>query len=286
MNNRETALSYAARGWLVFPCHPDPGPDHKRPYSKNGFHDASADPSVITEWWSRWPQALIGVPTGEAIGAVVLDIDVKRPEANGYDTLDDLGFGILPDTPMVHTTSGGLHCYFKIPPGGLRNTNGKRGRGIGPGLDWRGTGGYVIVPSPDSGYSWDPHQNFDTVKLAEVPSGLLPREPERVAPAKPVRPEVGIGPYAEKAILTACQRIEKAPPGEQEATLNGESFSIGTLAGAGAIPADFARRALIYAACRMPSYDRRRPWIGSELERKVDRAFRDGMRQPRSAANG
>src|SRR4051812_39651034 len=137
----------AKRGWPVFPCHPG----NKRPRTLNGFHDASTDPAVIAGWWTLWPDSWIGTPTGEPIGAVVLDIDVKRPEANGYDTLDDLGFGILPDTPMAHTASGGLHLYFQIPPGGLRNTNGKRGRGIGPGLDWRGTGGYVILPSPGSG---------------------------------------------------------------------------------------------------------------------------------------
>ena len=143
---------------------------HKQPLTENGFHNASSDPAVIRDWWCRWPRALIGVPTGQATGAVVLDVDVKQPEAFGYDTLDDLGFAILPETPMVHTASGGLHLYFAIPPNGLRNTGGARGRGIGPGLDWRGDGGYVIVPSPGSGYSWDPHWNFEL-------SGLLKYHP-------------------------------------------------------------------------------------------------------------
>jgi hypothetical protein len=49
------------------------------------------------------------MPTGEATGFVVLDIDVKRPDANGFDTLAELGRAILRNTPMVHTASGGLH---------------------------------------------------------------------------------------------------------------------------------------------------------------------------------
>src|SRR5690242_15110239 len=109
------ALGYAARGWPVFPCHPLT----KRPLTPNGFHDASIDPATIESWWRRWPDAWIGVPTGEAIDAVVLDID-RKGGVDGFDTLDDLGLGILPDTPMAHTRSGGLHLYLKIPPGGLR----------------------------------------------------------------------------------------------------------------------------------------------------------------------
>src|SRR3954471_617174 len=184
---------------------------------------------------------------------------------------------------MVHTASGGLHLYLAIPPGGLRNTGGARGRGIGPGLDWRGNGGYVIAPSPGSGYRWDPHWNLSTIALAEVPPALLPREPEGVASTKPVRPATGLSPYAEAALDSACRRIITAPAGEQEATFNGECFAIGTLAGAGAIPAEFARRALAWAAHQMPSHDRRRPWIGSEVDRKVERALAEGMRRPREA---
>jgi hypothetical protein len=275
------AIAYAARGWPVFPCNPEEGPQHKRPLTERGFHDASVAPVVINRWWGRWFAALIGVPTGAAIGAVVLDVDVKRPETYGYDTLADLGYAILPDTPMAHTASGGLHLYFSRPPRGLRNTGGARGRGIGPGLDWRGDGGYVIVPSPGSGYSWDPHWNFETMPLAEVPATLLPREVEREGVAEPVKPEAGLSRYAEAALDAACRRIITAPFGEQETTINGEAFAIGTLAGANGIPAGFARRALIWAATGVPSYDTRRRWQAGELTRKVERAFADGMRHPR-----
>jgi len=159
---------------------------------------------------------LVGVPTGRAIGAIVLDIDVKRPDALGYDTLDELGFGILPDTPMAHTASSGLHLYFRPPADReIRNTGGARGRGIGPGLDWRGEGGYVIVPSPGSGYDWDPIWNFQTAGLAEARSALLPREVERLPCAEPVRPTIGLSPYAEAALDSACRRIIAAPAGEQ-----------------------------------------------------------------------
>jgi len=280
MTPGNTALAYAARGWRVFPCQWR-GARRKRPLIEHGPHDASAEPAIIAAWWQRWPAALIGVPTGSAIGAVVLDIDVKRDDANGYDTLDNLGVAILPDTPIAHTASGGLHLYFEMPANGLRNTGGGRGRGIGTGLDWRGDGGYVIAPSSGSGYEWDPHWNLDTAWLAPVPAVLLPRAAEQSVAAALIKPTTGLSPYAEAALDSACRRIVDAPAGEQEATINGECFAIGTLAGANVIPAAFARRTLAWAAARVPSYDSRRPWRPTELERKVERAFADGLRHPR-----
>jgi hypothetical protein len=248
------------------------------------LHAATRDETQIRDWWHRWPNALIGVPTGRASGFVALDVDLKG-EAFGLDTLAELGFAILPDTAMVHTTSGGLHLYFRaLDYPEIRNTAGAKGRGIGPGLDWRGDGGYVVVPSPVSGYHWDPHWNLDTAPLAPVPTELVPRVPARLPiAAQPVRPETGLSPYAEAALDGACRRILAASDGEQEQTVNGEVFSIGTLAGAGAIPSEFARRTLQRAARWMPDYDPSHPWRAAEIERKVNHAFDDGMRSPRMA---
>jgi hypothetical protein len=275
------ALGYCRRGWPIFPCRHD----NKQPLVRRGFHAATTDDAQIRQWLRHWPRALIGVPTGKAAGWVVLDVDVKRADANGFDTLAELGHAILPETPMVHTASGGLHIYFDPGQRAIRNTAGKRGRGIGPGLDIRGDGGYVIVPVPGSGYRWDPFANFDTLPLAPAPDWLIPPEPARVI-ARPVRPSEGLSPYADAALDRACRRIVAAQRGEQEATLNGEAFAIGTLAGAGGIPADFARRALLWAAHQLRDYDPRRRWRPDELERKVNRAFDDGLRRPREVRRG
>jgi len=159
------ALVYCRRGWPVFPCRRD----NKRPLVRSGFHAATTNEVLVTPWWQRWPKALIGVPTGrDGAGFVVLDIDVKRRGENGFDTLADLEHAILPETPIAHTASGGLHVYFDPSERAIRNTADKRGRGIGPGLDVRGDGGYVIVPAPGSGYEWDPFANFDLLPLAPV----------------------------------------------------------------------------------------------------------------------
>jgi hypothetical protein len=170
----DTALRYARRAWRVFPCQWR-GARRKQPLTKRGFYDASSDPAQIREWWERSPHALIGSPTGRLNGFVVLDMDSKRAGATGFDTLAELGFAMLPETPMAHTASGGLHLYFEPPDRiEIRNTAGAYGAGIGPQLDWRGEGGSIILPSPDSGYVWDPHWNFETTILAQIPAVLLP----------------------------------------------------------------------------------------------------------------
>jgi len=226
MTPLDVALGHATAGRAVFPCQWQ-GPKRKSPLTSNGLHDATLDPAVIAWWWRRWPQALIGARTGRHFGFVVLDIDIKVDRANGYDTLENLGHPILPDTPLVHTASGGLHIWFAPPADReIRNTTGDKGQGIGPGLDWRGEGGYVIVPSPDSGYSWDPHWHLDSAPLAEVPAGLMPREivQQPQAEPPPIRPQP-LCRYAEVALDGAVKAIVDAPDGSQQHTLNKEVYS-------------------------------------------------------------
>jgi hypothetical protein len=278
MTALDEALALAAKGIPVFPCIAQ-GPRRKTPHTPRGFHDATTDPTIIRRWWTLWPDALIGMPTGHASGYVVLDIDVKCSEANGFDSLEDLGRSVLPMTPMVHTASGGLHVYFGADDRELRCSAGL----LGPGLDIRADGGYVIVPAPGSGYEWDPLYNPDTTALMPAPDWLWPPKPSRAALPPPPKPAEGLSRYGEAAIERACNAIARAPAGEQERVLNCESFCIGSLAGAGHAPADIALRALLRAGGAMPDHDGRWPWRSEEIDLKVRRAFAAGMQHPREA---
>ncbi len=143
----------------IFPCRPG-----KRPHTFNGFKDASFDPYQIIEWWNKWPDALIGMPTGEKSGYTVLDIDIKD-SVDGSDSLHTLEnqYSQLPNTKEVLTPSGGYHYWFKYAD--VRNSQSK----IGNGLDIRGNGGYVIIP-PSNGYEWEA-SNPDEV--AAMPEWLI-----------------------------------------------------------------------------------------------------------------
>jgi hypothetical protein len=111
----------------------------------------------------------------------------------------------------------------------------------------------------------------------------MPRQPERVI-REPVEAVDELSPYARAALDSACRNIIGAGNGEQEATINSECFSIGSLAGAQAIPENFALEALLWAATQIRDYDSRRPWLASDLENKVRRAFDAGFDRPRPSA--
>jgi len=127
------ALEYAKKGWHVFPL----VPGQKIPLTKNGFKDATTDPQKITEWWTKTPNANIGIATGKISGICVLDVDVKNG-AQGMESLKKLP--PLHVTLAVKTPSGGLHLYFTCPKPMPSKNN------FMPGLDFKADGGYVVAP--------------------------------------------------------------------------------------------------------------------------------------------
>jgi len=132
----DAALAYAARGLPVFPCKSttDKAAGSKAPHlpgeSSPGVRDgghwlASTDAARIRDWWRRWPDALIGFPTGVRTHSVVVDLD---PREHGVgDMLAALtGFcrrlreideetGEIVEPVIARTQSGGLHLYFAWP---------------------------------------------------------------------------------------------------------------------------------------------------------------------------
>jgi hypothetical protein len=148
------ALDYAKRGTPIFPV----DPNNKRPLCSHGFHDATVNETVICAWWMRWPSAMIGMPTGPRTRLWVLDVDLELVAAirKSHVMMRLLGIhGALPNTPSATTPRGGTHFFFRWDGTNIRNSVGK----LGPGIDVRGHGGYVVIPpsvrSDGRGYRWD-----------------------------------------------------------------------------------------------------------------------------------
>lgn len=143
----------------------------KHPRTMNGLKDATTDDEQIQRWWQGWPGANVGVACGPS-GIVVIDID---PRHDGDESLRDLIAGQdWPDTPTVLTGGGGVHYYFKVPPGvTIRNSSGL----LGPGIDVRAEGGYVVAPPSwhESGrqYEWEAGRAPGDLKAAVVPAWIV-----------------------------------------------------------------------------------------------------------------
>lgn len=189
----EAALEYAGRGWPVVPLWWPVGARcscgnalcasiAKHPYGDmvlHGLRDATTNRDKIRRWWGRKPEANIGVVLGRAAGVVALDVD---PKNGGEDTLAALirAHGPLGETRAAITGSGGRHYFFRWPGRAVCNSVAT----LGPGLDVRGDGGYVVVaPSLHASgarYRWsDPE-----APILDMPEWLLARVAPTAAPAK------------------------------------------------------------------------------------------------------
>lgn len=122
------ALIYASRGWPVLPLKPR----DKRPLTEHGCLDASDDAETVTAWWSKWPDANIGLRTGVAFD--VLDIDGEE----GNAALQELVPGYHHAGPIA-STGKGHHLLFQT-------TSGKNGAKLLPQVDFRGVNGYIVAP--------------------------------------------------------------------------------------------------------------------------------------------
>ena len=135
--NEKFARRYAKLGWHIFPIKPK----EKIPLIRRWPTRATTEFKQIHYWWQKWPDANIGIVTGQISGFFVVDIDTYH---NGDWTLSYLedSFGSLPPSAMSSTGNGGKHLLFQYPEKVISNSSGK----LGEGLDIRGNGGYIVAP--------------------------------------------------------------------------------------------------------------------------------------------
>lgn len=227
------ALAYVQRfQWPVFPVHsvvegrctcgkPDckrPGKHPVAPLAPRGLHDATFDPDIVTRWWTTMPTANIGLPTGVGSGLVALDVDTLKGGDEGLYELQQR-HGPLPDTVMAITGSGGYHYLFAHPGAGVKIRNSVES--LGPGLDVRGDGGYIIVaPSRHASgreYAWEASCHPKDRPLAALPPWLLERiiDVPRPVPAPPEPGGHGTLPAGEVRRIRAALAVLDPEPYDQ-----------------------------------------------------------------------
>ena len=194
---------YGQRDYPVFPLHSVEGErcscgsptcetPGKHPRIVQWPDNATTRPGMIRSWWGRWPEANIGLLTGEGSGLVVLDVDPRHGGHVGIEELERQ-FGELPATVEAQTGSGGRHLLFKHPGQRIANSAGL----LGPGLDIRGDGGYIVVPpslhASGRRYAWDGARHPAYMEPAPMPAWLADRLTQAEKRPGPATPKTSIG---------------------------------------------------------------------------------------------
>lgn len=175
----EYALAYAKIGWRIVLVHyprnggcscGNPACDSpgKHPMIAGWQHKATTNEETIRGWFEECPDANIGYVPDEDMA--VLDDD---PAHGGNKTL---GFyEPLPKTVESATGGGGSHHTFSLNGHRIKNSTGKEGVGLGPGLDVKTVGGLIILPPSlhRSGkrYSWV--NKPSKTDIADFPEDML-----------------------------------------------------------------------------------------------------------------
>jgi hypothetical protein len=255
----DAALIYARRSWEVFPCHSpartpgsctchhtDCNSPAKHPRVSGGLNSATRDEGLIRRWWASWPHANVAIRTGAASGIVVVDVD---PDHGGDDSLRAVlaAHEPLPPGRTIRTGSGGLHLYFAHPGETVRNDAGRR---LGPGLDIRGDGGYVIAPPSVHASGARYAVAGRGGDIPEMPGWLLDllRKEEPAPRAAPSARAVEHGDaWARAAADGELQELRHATAGIRNSTLNRVSFKLGQIIGAGLLEQSEIEQSLVDA---------------------------------------
>jgi Bifunctional DNA primase/polymerase, N-terminal len=279
---RDAALGYASRGIPVLPLHyplphhsgvqpvtddgqlthlavgagcscrdPDCGQVAKHPLGvlvPHGVKEATTNRARVLAWWTRQPQANIGLACGHRFDVLDVDGPIGAQAIRAFTGQHDLESS----GPLVRTGGGGWHYYLAAT--GLGNA---RPRDLEQ-VDWRGRGGYVVAPPSRhrSGqpYTWVGGRDLDTA-LAEVPAPLLerlqPRQADRPGPASSVPVGDRPGPrYGQAALAQELARVVTAPRGQRNQRLWEAARNLYNLVATGTLDHHQVHQGLLQAADR------------------------------------
>ena len=175
------ALDYARKNFQVFPLHSvddhgectcgsqDCEKPGKHPRIRYGFKRATSEESHLIRWWTKWPDANIGIRTGN--GLFVIDVDEDEGEDSLRELLDKCG--TLPES-WECLTGRGRHIYLLSPTDRYIKSSTSK---IGNKLDVRCEGGYVVAPPSrhflGNNYEWECSSHPEDIPMAEAPEWLI-----------------------------------------------------------------------------------------------------------------
>jgi hypothetical protein len=217
----KAARWYADHGWKVFPLRPRT----KEPFGFLGVYNATDDLAQIDQWWTRWPQANVGLHCGGS-GLLALDLDEYKDSFAGASFLsrDD------EETVTNLTGSGGTHLLYATPAGAkYTNATGN----LPSGIDVRGHGGYIVVPPsvhPNGNvYRWEMGYGPHEMAVRPLPEPLRVILDEARAHQRTVGPPDSYAVKAAQRIVEAViRRMELAALGPMEYERGGRKWILTT----------------------------------------------------------
>lgn len=255
---------------------------------------ASRDQDLIRAQWAKSPGSNIGVATGrasiDALGRslVVFDIDRKRG-VDGFDSFLSLGLSsgalaICRQSFRVKTPNSGHHIYFWSEPGEHFSCSVSK---LGPGIDVRGEGGYVVGPGSrlvdQMGQEIGRYETYTDGPILQLPNELAALL--RVAAKACVRVQEASHPVIEldrdDTIDLATRWLVEEAPAAIEGT-GGDAATYGVALRLRDFGVSEATAVELMAehwneAKATPTWD---PW---ELEQKIANAYAYGRNAPGSA---
>ena len=267
---RDAALGYASRGIPVLPLHyplphhrglqpvtddgqlahpavgtgcscrdPGCGQVAKHPLGSlvpHGVKDATTNRARVLAWWTRHPQANIGLATGHRFD--VLDVDGPA----GAQAIRDLRRHPWPGRARGRWSGPAAAAGTTTWPPPAWATSSPRGL---EHVDWRGRGGYVVAPpsrhASGHPYQWVAGRDLDTPlgRGARGAAGAAAASPAPSDPPGPVQlPAAGDGPgdrYARAALAQELARVATAPVGQRNRQLWESTRNLYNLVATGAL---------------------------------------------------
>lgn len=254
----EHALDYASRGWPVLVLDPDTKVSLKSAKnSPTGLRwGQTTDPEEIRRDFKRWPNANVGIATGDEAGFFVVETDTADGHGEGTDGAAELAkleaeYGALPATLEAESPSGSVHRYYLHHGFPIKNS----ASAVAPGVDVRGDGGMVVAPpsvKPGKGaYKWR-----NNLPIVPCPQWLLDRilagkekpEPEPTISQQAmatVPPRDGFDDdqvqrrarngtsYIEAALSGEYDALARASKGSRNTDLNNAAVKLGHYVGSG-----------------------------------------------------
>ena len=129
------ACDYIKLRWSVIPIEPG----GKKPLIKwEKYQKERATEDQIKKWWTKYPNANIGIITGVISDVIVIDIDSKKGDEEYIAKFNELHNTISQKTGKPNATQK----FFKHPKDHTYHNMAR----LLPDVDVRANGGYVIVP--------------------------------------------------------------------------------------------------------------------------------------------